>query len=48
MSTAARLLTADDLFRLPEDESRRCELVEGEIVHISPPGYRVADLFAGL
>lgn len=39
MSTAARLLTADDLFRLPEDESSWCELVEGEIVHISPPGF---------
>ena len=38
MSTAAHLLTADDLFRLPEDESRWCELVEGEIVHMSPPG----------
>lgn len=38
MSTAAHLLTADDLFRLPEDESRWCELVEGELVHMSPPG----------
>lgn len=36
MSTAAHLLTADDLFRLPEDESRWCELVEGEIVHRLP------------
>lgn len=39
MSTAAHLLTADDLFRLPEDESRWCELVEGEIVRMSPPGF---------
>ncbi|WP_428307184.1 Uma2 family endonuclease [Lacipirellula sp.] len=38
MSTAAHLLTADDLFRMPSDESRWCELVEGEIVHMSPPG----------
>lgn len=38
MSTAAHLLTADDLFRLPEDKSRWCELVEGEIVRMSPPG----------
>ena len=38
MSTAAHLLTADDLFRLPDDESRWCELVEGEIVRMSPPG----------
>jgi Uma2 family endonuclease len=38
MSTAAHLMTADDLFRLPDDESRWCELVEGEIVRMSPPG----------
>ena len=39
MSTAAHLMTADDLFRLPSDESRWCELVEGEIVRMSPPGF---------
>ena len=39
MSTAAHLLTAEELFRMPEDESRWCELVEGEIVHMSPPGF---------
>ena len=37
MSTAAHLMTADDLFRLPEDESRWCELIEGEIVRGSIP-----------
>ncbi len=38
MSTAARLITAEELFRLPEDETRGCELIEGEIVRIAPPG----------
>jgi Uma2 family endonuclease len=38
MSTAARLITAEELFRLPEDETQWCELIEGEIVQISPPG----------
>lgn len=37
MSTAAHLLTADELFRLPEDASRWCELVEGEIVRTPIP-----------
>lgn len=39
MSTAAHLLTAEELFRMSEEESRWCELVEGEIVHMSPPGF---------
>lgn len=39
MSTAAHLLTAEELFRLSEEESRWCELVEGEIVQMSPPGF---------
>jgi Uma2 family endonuclease len=38
MSTAARLITADELFRLPEDETRWCQLIDGEIVHMAPPG----------
>ena len=38
MSTAAHLLTAEELFRMSDEESRWCELVEGEIVHMSPPG----------
>lgn len=39
MSTAAHLLTAEELFRMSEEESRWCELVEGEIVRMSPPGF---------
>lgn len=39
MSTAAHLMTAEELFRLPEEESRWCELIEGEIVRMSPPGF---------
>jgi Uma2 family endonuclease len=38
MSTAARLITADDLFRMSEEETRWCELIDGEIVRMSPPG----------
>jgi Uma2 family endonuclease len=38
MSTAARLITADELFRLPEDETQWRELIEGEIVQMAPPG----------
>ena len=38
MSSVAGLLTADDLFRLSESESQWCELVDGEIVRMSPPG----------
>ena len=38
MSTATRLITADELFRMPEDETGRCELIDGEIVQMSPPG----------
>lgn len=38
MSIATRLFTADELFNLPEDETQWCELIEGEIVHMSPPG----------
>jgi Uma2 family endonuclease len=38
MSTAARLITADELFRLPEDETQWCELIEGEVVRMAPPG----------
>lgn len=37
MSTAAHLLTAEELFRMPEDESRWCELIEGELVHHAIP-----------
>lgn len=37
MSTAAHLLTAEELFRMPEEETRWCELVEGEIVRTSVP-----------
>jgi Uma2 family endonuclease len=39
MSTAAHLLTAEELFQLPEEQTRCCELIEGEIVRMSPPGF---------
>lgn len=39
MSTATRLITADELLLMPEEHPRSCELVEGEIVRMSPPGF---------
>jgi Uma2 family endonuclease len=39
MSTATRLITAEELLRMPEEETRWCELVDGEIVRMSPPRY---------
>ncbi len=36
MATATRLLTAEDLYRLPADV--RCELVDGVLIELSPPG----------
>jgi Uma2 family endonuclease len=38
MSGATRLVTAEELERLPDD-GRRCELVEGRIIPMSPVGY---------
>lgn len=37
MSTVTRLITAEELFRMP-DNGGRCELVDGEIVQMEPPG----------
>jgi Uma2 family endonuclease len=39
MSTATRLITADELLRMPDEHPRCCELVDGEIVQMSPPGF---------
>ena len=36
---ATALLTADDLFRLPDDGFHRYELVKGELVTMAPPGF---------
>ncbi len=36
MATATRLLTADDVFKLPSD--LRCELIDGVLIETSPPG----------
>jgi Uma2 family endonuclease len=38
MSTAERLITADELLHLPEEETQWCELIDGEIVPMAPPG----------
>ncbi len=38
MSIATRLITAEQLFQMPEDETQWCELIDGEIVQMSPPG----------
>lgn len=38
MSSVVGSLTAEQLFRLSESESQWCELVDGEIVRMSPPG----------
>ena len=37
MATETRLMTADELFRLPDD-NMRYELVRGELLTMSPPG----------
>ncbi len=36
MATATRLLTAEDVFKLPSDA--RCELIDGVLIETSPPG----------
>jgi Uma2 family endonuclease len=36
LATLTQLLTAEDLFKLPSD--RRCELVDGVVIDMSPPG----------
>src|SRR5689334_12392549 len=38
MSTTTHIYTADDLMRLPDD-GNRYELVKGELLTMSPPGY---------
>lgn len=38
MSTAAKLVTAEELLRLPDD-GYRYELLEGELRKMTPPGY---------
>ncbi len=38
MSTAVKITTADELFRMPENESWRCELVEGGLRKMTPAG----------
>jgi len=38
MSTAAKIMTADELLRLPDD-GYRYELIEGELRKMTPPGY---------
>ena len=37
MTTAKKLLTADDLITLPDDGNRH-ELVKGELIEMPPPG----------
>ena len=39
MSDAARLVTAEELERLPDDD-RRYELVEGRVICMSPVGFQ--------
>lgn len=38
MSTAAHLITAEELYALPEEETGYCELIDGEIIAMTPPG----------
>lgn len=38
MGAATRLLTADELFRMPDDDLWH-ELVEGKLITMSPPGF---------
>ena len=38
MTTAPKLLTADDLLAIPED-GKRYELVRGELIEMPPPGF---------
>ena len=37
MTTAGKLLTADDLLAMPDD-GKRHELVRGELIEMPPPG----------
>lgn len=38
MSVEARLITADELWAMPEDSSSKYELVDGELIRMSPSG----------
>ena len=39
MPARARLVTAEEFARIPDDDQHR-ELVEGRVVRLSPPGFR--------
>lgn len=39
MSTLARLINAGELLDMPEGETQWCELIDGEITPMSPPGF---------
>ncbi len=39
MSTATQLVTAEQLFQMPKEESWRCELIEGVLTKMSPAGF---------
>jgi len=39
MTSASQRLTADDLLRMPDD-GWRCELAQGELLRMPPPGYQ--------
>ena len=38
MPQETRLVTADELFRMPDDSYHRYELVRGRLLTMSPPG----------
>src|SRR5437899_3288290 len=47
MPSTARLITADELERMPEDDYRY-ELVKGRLIRMSPPGYEHARIGTAL
>lgn len=46
MSVETRLMTADELLAMPDDGTHKYELVEGELIQISPSGARHSKLGA--
>jgi Uma2 family endonuclease len=48
MSEATRLVTAEELARMPDDPLKRYELVEGRLVRMSPVSFDHARVVARL
>ncbi|MBA3239898.1 MAG: Uma2 family endonuclease [Acidobacteria bacterium] len=44
MSTTTQLLTAEQLLDMPQEDTWRCELVEGVLIKMSPAGFEHGDI----